>query len=66
MTNIQPIPAAVAVARSRTQTKESTEATHSIAFLLQLFSFRVFRPKIACQAPKPPKPLKRNKIELAC
>ena len=28
-------------------------------------SFRVFRPKNACQAPKPPKPLKQNKIELA-
>jgi hypothetical protein len=27
--------------------------------------FRVFGPEIACQAPKPPNPLKPNKIELA-
>jgi hypothetical protein len=27
--------------------------------------FRVFGPKIACQAPKPPKLLKQRKIELA-
>jgi hypothetical protein len=30
------------------------------------FSSCVFRPKIACQAPEPPKPNKQNEIELAC
>jgi hypothetical protein len=31
-----------------------------------LFSFPIFSLKITCQAPKPPKSHKRNKIELAC
>jgi hypothetical protein len=29
------------------------------------FTFGIFSPKIACQAPKPPNSLKQNKIELA-
>jgi hypothetical protein len=30
------------------------------------FIFRVFRPKIACQAQKPPNPLPINNIRVAC
>jgi hypothetical protein len=29
------------------------------------FSFAIFCPKIACQAPKPPKPLRNNNIRVA-
>jgi hypothetical protein len=37
-----------------------------IAFVFAVaFIFPIFRPKIACQAPKPPNPNKQNKIELA-
>jgi hypothetical protein len=32
---------------------------------LQLFSFAIFGPKIACQAPKQLNSLKQNKIEVA-
>jgi hypothetical protein len=32
---------------------------------LPVFIFCVFSPEIACQAPKPPKSLKQNKIQLA-
>jgi hypothetical protein len=31
-----------------------------------LLFFRIFRPKIACQAPKAPKPLPMSNIRLAC
>jgi hypothetical protein len=37
----------------------------SLPLFLPYFSFRVFRPKIACQAPTPPKPLKPKETELA-
>src|SRR5258708_32187070 len=30
------------------------------------FSFAIFRPKIACQAPESPNPLKSNNIRVAC
>src|SRR5712664_2095894 len=36
-----------------------------LAFHPRYFSSLTFIPKIACQAPKPPKHHKRNKIELA-
>jgi hypothetical protein len=38
---------------------------HLPLFFAFAFSFRVFSPKIVCQAPKPLKPNKQNKIELA-
>jgi hypothetical protein len=36
-----------------------------LAFALLFIFIRIFRPKIACQAPKSPKPFKQKKIELA-
>jgi len=36
-----------------------------LLFVAFAFIFRVFSPKIACQAPKPPNPMKKKKIELA-
>jgi hypothetical protein len=42
------------------------EATDLLPFAFAVdFFFRVFSPKIACQAPKPPKPHKAKRIELA-
>jgi hypothetical protein len=43
----------------------SPEATDPIAVAFAQFIFRVFRPKNACQVPKPSKCHKQNKIELA-
>ena len=42
------------------------EAIESIAFPFAVVFFLVFSPKIACQAPKPPKSFKQKNIELAC
>jgi hypothetical protein len=41
-------------------------ATHSIAFTAAAIIFRIFSPKITCQAPKPPNQFKQNKLGLAC
>jgi hypothetical protein len=41
------------------------EATDLIAFAFALVFFLQFRPKIACQAPKPPKSLKKQELALA-
>jgi hypothetical protein len=60
-------PSREAAYRSAEGMSESQRAKQLILLPLSLlnFIFRVFRPKIACQAPKPLKPLKQNKIELA-
>jgi hypothetical protein len=41
------------------------QPTHSPAFTIPQFIFRIFRPKIACQAPKRPNPIKQKEIDLA-
>jgi hypothetical protein len=43
---------------------ERSRTTDLTYFLILAFIFRIFSPKIACQAPKPPKPLKSKEIEL--
>jgi hypothetical protein len=41
------------------------KATDLIAFVFAVFFFCVFSPKIACQAPKPSKPVNHKEIHLA-
>jgi hypothetical protein len=40
-------------------------SSFSLYFVAVTNSFAIFSQEIACQAPKPPKRLKQNKIELA-
>jgi hypothetical protein len=51
--------------QARTRDPNEPEATESIAFISPAIFLLPFSAKIACQAPKPLKSNKQNKIELA-
>ena len=50
----------------KTAHSESSDEPGNCRCFCQQSFFRVFRPKIACQAPKPSKCLKQKEIDLAC
>jgi hypothetical protein len=47
------------------QARSRTKHLILLPLLVQFISFLVFRPKIACQAPKPSNPLPTNNIRVA-
>lgn len=53
-----------AKARCKSEAIERGKRMISLPLHLQLFIFRVFRPKIACQVPKGSKPLPTNNIRI--